>query len=540
MKMRQLAALLAVYVGLVLGYAPAWGLRNAAGERLLLLAWSGLISVVLAERFRGRWSALPLVAGAVIVTVTPRGYGREGLWIGLVLLGYTWFFVYHRLPAAVRATVERPWVLAALAGVGLALAGQLALPSARWSTAVCGGAIALLAVAGGRRVQRPWLLPLAGIALQTVWSARYFASHIRDSAIGNFAALNRPGLDVAPVLWWAALGLAATFLVDAFVTRVGRWAWLRGGLLVVLAMALKGMALMTWLLPTGDFDRLCNKACETLARGDNPYGHVWYLEGVSPPAHVHYVAGQEYAFVYPPGVIYGLLPFWHLGDFRYAYIACDVAVTVLWLLIDRSSAAWMLVAMYLYSPQSVYVLSAGWTDPLLLPLLSLAVLLWVRGRGTVTAAVLGLALATKHQALTMVLPAWRFCRERPARALWIGACALLPCLPFIVWNAGEFWRQMTITLAMPPRDDALTMATWLADCFPGLWVPGWMTLASWIMTVGLLAVQGRSRFSYTLGVTAVSFTLYFFGKWAFLNYYWFVACALLLTMMVCQAQEDRG
>ncbi|HEU5334500.1 MAG TPA: hypothetical protein VFU27_00975, partial [Terriglobales bacterium] len=74
----------------------------------------------------------------------------------------------------------------------------------------------------------------------------------------------------------------------------------------------------------------------------------------------------DYGFQYPPFSLFSILPGYLLGDLRYTYAAALVLSAVLLLQIRHDRVALIAVALLLLSPVTFYVLSRGWTEPLVL------------------------------------------------------------------------------------------------------------------------------------------------------------------------------
>lgn len=338
-------------------------------------------------------------------------------------------------------------------------------------------------------------------------------------------------IDVADMLRMLVLGVALTYLIP--FKPPFHFDALRFGTLLLLTFALKFTLLSGMSTPGIDLFVMNQRGCQYLTEGKNPFTPLKYLEEM--PDVPGNLPEGTHTFVYPPGVLLMSLPGWlAVGDVRYVFPVLDVAIIVLWLSLGRfTRATQCLLLMYLLSPQGSFMLFQGYTDPMIATWLSLTALLMQRKRLNAAYLVLGGALATKLQALPFLMAAIR-CKLPSEKQLALAAAGfLLPCLPFAWNNGAEFVRHMTLALRMGPRPDALNLANLIPSVPVGTIVLTGLALTglAWLIQKGTLA-------DYLEGNTFYLLTLFFFGKWAFVNYYWLIGASLLLTLLVCSAQHE--
>jgi len=176
------------------------------------------------------------------------------------------------------------------------------------------------------------------------------------------------------------------------------------------------------------------QAVQTLLSGSNPYGHHYVVPaGLATP-------GAENAFAYLPGVVEFLVPFGTAGDVRLGLVACDILVALSLYSMKGRWASSMATA-YLLLPTDVLFSSWYPNDTLVgMAFLGLALTVRPRGRYGVSAALMGLALASSQLVWFFYpfifladLRAQRF-REAVAGPL----VALAASAPFIIWNSSTF------------------------------------------------------------------------------------------------------
>ena len=157
----------------------------------------------------------------------------------------------------------------------------------------------------------------------------------------------------------------------------------------------------------------------------------------------------------------------------------------------------------------------------------------VRGSGGATAVGVagGVLAAAKQYSPILAIP---LAFALPPRARWrsIGIAAALTVatlLPFVLWDPGEFWRDVVaMQINQPFRLDALS---WLVPIAVALQRPVsaiWGFLGAGILFV-LLLRPGNSLAQVLRVSTAAFITFVLFNKQAFCNYYWLAVGLLLFS-----------
>jgi hypothetical protein len=380
-----------------------------------------------------------------------------------------------------------------------------------------------------------------------------------------------------PVWFRGMLCVAAVFAAmllpalgsDARVWRRLQRAAFAGLLLVHLAMGVWVLRAVPY--PFTDVIQFQHDADNALLRGENPYAlqFVDLSHGTSKlyaPGTQH-DGKLDFGFPYPPLSALLTLPAHVLGpkpgpdrpnangeieeqagDLRYAQLLAITVSAALMALAGRGPVAPAAAALFLLTPRGFYVLSQGWTEPLVVLMLAATVFAACR-RSRATPYVLGLFWAVKQYVvlsapLTLLLiPAKS---QSPAGGLWgwrnawaviwrwgvkAAALALAVTLPFVLWGPKHFWwSAVAVQVRQPFRPDALSYAAGLY-AWRGIALP---TIIAFLALAGVMALAlartPRTPSGFA-AATAVTFAVFFaLNKQAFANYYYFVIGALVAAV----------
>jgi len=195
--------------------------------------------------------------------------------------------------------------------------------------------------------------------------------------------------------------------------------------------------------------------------------------------------------------------------------------------------------LVLVHPHWAFLIDQSWTEPLLLALLTGAVLAVTRGRAGVAVVLLAAALACK-QHVVLVLPvfaAWpAFGVRRTAQS---AALAFAAVLPWLVWSPHQFWHdavKANLDLGVIPR----------ALCVPSLLlrhdvaVGFWFTLAALALAyAAVLARVPRTASGVALGSALVLLALDLANKQSFFNHYT-LPLGLVVVALAAGSTERRA
>ena len=299
------------------------------------------------------------------------------------------------------------------------------------------------------------------------------------------------------------------------------------------------VALGVWMLrsspsPRIDVVTVHRAAFDALSEGRSPYDISF--ENIYGPNSGFYnqqlLEGDRVMFGYPyPPLSLLLAAPGHFiaGDYRYAQLAAWIVAAALIGYMAPSLFAKLAAALLLTQPRGFFVLEQGWTEPMVLLLLTMTAFVMTR-RPDLAQWPGGLLLATKQYLLLGAPLLWRFARRRqhPWR-FFLAAVAVVAfvTLPLALWQPRAFVDSvLLLQMREPFRLDSLSYLSWAARHGFGagsfIWSIGAGAVA---LTAGVLMTPNTSAgFALTLALSA--FATFAFGTKAFCNYYFFVVGAL--------------
>jgi hypothetical protein len=231
------------------------------------------------------------------------------------------------------------------------------------------------------------------------------------------------------------------------------------------------------------------------------------------------------------------LSFAALGDYRYALLVCLLCVVTAVAFVDRGRPQLgLLLGLFLLGwPRWPMVLELGWTDGVVAA--SLAFTIWTAVRRPRWLPIaLGCLFAAK-QYTVIVVPLTILLLPRPFQwrawlALVVKSAALAAAitLPFVFWNVEAAWRSMVqFHLASPFRPDSLAVLPWLARTWHVTPSASAGLLAYALAAAVALWRAPRSAAGFACALSVAYLCFFAFNKQAFVNYYAFVAAALVLA-----------
>ncbi len=311
--------------------------------------------------------------------------------------------------------------------------------------------------------------------------------------------------------------------------RVRQWIF---GVAILIAFAFRIAMPSASPKPIIDVFVVIQESAAHLLEGMNPYD--------TPTSDVY--GNRPYSFLgypYPPASLYPLVLGYALfGDIRYVYILSEaIFVAVLWYLARprwKSEMTELLVLLFLFQPQSLFILEQSWNQPLILLFLSLALFFKERRRPLLAAASYGYMLSTKHELLFFVVH-W-FLIERRWRYLVFGiVVGGATLIPFLLWNPLLFIERAiwaALTASLPPGSLGIpTFIRHVGGPALGAWTGVAVGGVACVSTMFLFPkVQPSIRFLFASTIT--TFTIFLFGTHAYANNYYFVSALIifLLTM----------
>ena len=261
----------------------------------------------------------------------------------------------------------------------------------------------------------------------------------------------------------------------------------------------------------------------------NPHIDVWYLLQQSSTGLLHGqdMYRQHWAHSHGLQAIYPYLPITTVVLAPFRWLASDVRAGLLlatlltsWQLRRLAPLAPAALALLVFThPHWTFLVDQSWTEPLLLALLTAAVLAISRDRPAAAVLALAVALACK-QHIVLLLPLFamwpRFGLRRTAASAGL-AFALV--LPWIIWSPAQFWHdavKANLDLGVIPR--ALCVPSLLArhDIHVGFW---FTLLALAVAYAVVLWRVPRNPSGLALGSAVVLLALDLANKQSFYNHY---------------------
>jgi hypothetical protein len=356
-------------------------------------------------------------------------------------------------------------------------------------------------------------------------------------AHGFFHAKGLVAILIAIALCVLAIASPQLAVELAFRRRTAFW---RLYLPISAVYLLLGFTLLHRSHPPIDVVVFENDSVHTLLHGQNPYGinvshqeingsSAYYGPGILRNGRVHV------GVPYPPLTLVWILPGYVAGDVRYSFLLAVVLTSLLIFYLSPDQIGLTAAMLLLFIPETIFVLTMGWTEPLMLVTLAITVVC-ARKAPRMLPIALGLFFASKQYSLLAVpLAAFLLPRFSWKRYLSLlikaGTVAAFVTLPFALWDFhGFWWSLVTFQVAAPFRPDALSVSTLLVR-------HGWPAIPQWFVVTAVLAAMvfallrsPHTPSGFTGSLALVSLVFFVLNKQAFCNYYFFSAGSLCLSM----------
>lgn len=273
-----------------------------------------------------------------------------------------------------------------------------------------------------------------------------------------------------------------------------------------------------------------------LLRGQNPYTltfpNIYGNTNVYAPG----TANAErvfFGFPYPPlSLFLSTLGQALGGDIRWTPLAATALSGFLLMQLSPGRMGVLLAAAFLFTPRGLFVLSQGWTEPLIVSLLMLTTWSALRFPRVLPLALGGLLASKQYMVLAVPFIPWLLGEPRRTLRLMVqaGLWALVLTLPLALWSWTAFFDSVVkLQFAQPFRFDALSFPAALARLTgqPG---SAWPALLA-VLVAGALAWKRcpRTPLGFALAIGGVLLAFFAFNKQAFTNYYFLVIGALTLA-----------
>ncbi|MGH9529601.1 MAG: hypothetical protein ACRD2S_06745 [Terriglobales bacterium] len=311
-----------------------------------------------------------------------------------------------------------------------------------------------------------------------------------------------------------------------------------------------GVILLQKNHPSIDVLVLENDSEHILLHGSDPYGKdVTHEDIYSSSRSDMYGPGVaangrvKLGFPYPPLTLLWILPGYLLGDVRYSFLLAVVLTTLMLFYSEPDLNGFAAAILFLFVPDTVFVLRFGWTEPLMVMTVAATVIAARRGSKWLPVA-LGLFFASKQYSVLAVPLVALLLSEFSWKAysfLLAKACAVAALInvPFLLWDPRGFWWSLVgFRLLVPLRLDALSFSALLArhGHHP---IPQWFVLLAVIAAIGFaLAKAPRTPAGFAVSLGLVSLIFFVLNIGAFCNYYFF--CGGVLCLGISGAAYDSS
>ncbi len=295
---------------------------------------------------------------------------------------------------------------------------------------------------------------------------------------------------------------------------------------IMISLSLILRIFMVWSSPNPYIDvyDYLKKGALGFISGQNPYSMVYtkMYKDVNPDF-----------YSYLPGMIFLTLPFvFFFGDPRYTVIAAELMVAlIIYRIYRKNNGKYIYSLLVLNNPISLYMVEQSYTEPIILFLLVLFAWSMVKNKKIAAILSFGIALATKQYMIFLLPLIMRFKMDFKKK-LFISLGAILTAavliIPFYLWSPVDFLHDaLFLQLNFPPRYEGLTLFSFLHQY--GITYNA--IVGNILIAAGLIFVYIRKKINISQFFYLSSFAfliIFFFNKWAFINYYYLISQLLLI------------
>ncbi len=295
-------------------------------------------------------------------------------------------------------------------------------------------------------------------------------------------------------------------------------------LMIFLSLILR--IFMVWSSPDPYIDvyDYLKKGALGFVSGQNPYSMVYMkmYKDVIPDF-----------YSYLPGMIFLTLPFvLFFNDPRFAVIAAELLIAfIIYRICRKNNDRYIFPLLLLNNPISLYMVEQSYTEPIILFLLVLFAWSYFSNKRFAAFLSFGIALASK-QYVVFLLPLIMRLKMDFKKILFIIFGAILTAsvfiVPFYIWSPSDFWHDaVLLQLNFSPRYEGLTFFSFLNQ----FGVTYNSLVGNILIASGLIFVYTRRKITISQFFYLSSYTfliIFFFNKWAFINYYYLISQLLLV------------
>ena len=296
-----------------------------------------------------------------------------------------------------------------------------------------------------------------------------------------------------------------------------------------------------------DVQTFAEEAGRLLSEGKNPYSiRMPNVMGADLPFYAAGATGKDgrlpFGYPYLPLSALFSLPFYWLGDLRFAHVFALIGAAGFLAYARPSSTSKLAATLFLLFPSTTFVLLMSWTEPVVLFFLGATLFCRFRAPKWLFLA-LGCLIASKQYAffvlalLPLLVP--EKTELRPLFWKSIGV-ALLLSVPMALWDVGGFYRSVIeIQFKQPFRADSLSyLVTVLRAGGPQLSpIFGFAALLAGLFFALKRAPRGAASWCSASALAYLGF--FALNKQAFANYYFWPFGLLAAAVAVALPSETE-
>lgn len=268
-----------------------------------------------------------------------------------------------------------------------------------------------------------------------------------------------------------------------------------------------------------------------LLQGKNPYS------GNDEYPRIRLADGSMFripAYSYGVTPLFLLIPFNYLfKDPRYFFILTELLTALIIFKIlggnnNKFYLSYLLPILYYWHPLSLYIILQGFSEPLMLFLLTLAIYYFFKGRIKLSLVIFSLFINVKQTLL--IFPAFLLKKIGKLNILKLILLCLLLMMPFFFWSPKNFlkWGFIFALLdrsIVPVRLSTLTFNSFYNQ-ITGHNFPLFIFVIFWIIIFLFIIKYQKKYYSHVFYASSLFYTAFFFlNYFSYTNYFYF--CSLL-------------
>lgn len=281
--------------------------------------------------------------------------------------------------------------------------------------------------------------------------------------------------------------------------------------------------------PKLDVFYVTNGMVDNLFSGRNPYSENYFAPqrgAYSNPGYLPMIT-----FMNAPGRLL-------LGDIRYGYIVAQIlCAAILYSLLKNKfqngrTMIELPVLMFMFLPNSIFILEMAWVEPLLLLILFFFAFVLTKEKMSYLACIiLGIFISLKQNNFPFLILALANFRVNLKQISTILLTALLPIAPFLIWNYHSFiYTTATYMLNFKILPQSISLNNLYFMVYKEE-IPFYIKLGAISTLIAFLILRSKkNNLVNYLHSSIVCMLFVFFLLWGYTNYYYFISGGLTLLI----------